>query len=285
MRLLIAKLASASAQSVSVAMNSEHDVADIATDLESCVRLLRNNDYDLVMLVLSHGRVRARDAIARMRREAGKVPLVVLTDSGEAGTAPLAGAFTAEPRFGLERPGLGHDGLGHDGLGHDGLGHDGLGHDGLGHDGLGHAKLEQAALERDSFRADATGWGWEARSELNGAAGQRASPGAASGARQMALLSLEPESETLRLDSQPLPLSQAEYRIFAALWERRGDIIPAHDLLEAIYRDGTRPTSRVLPVFLFKLRKKLRSAGLGEMIETAVGRGFTIRQPAPLALA
>ena len=260
MRLLIAKLASASAQSVSVAMNSEHDVADIATDLESCVRLLRNNDYDLVMLVLSHGRVRARDAIARMRREAGKVPLVVLTDSGEAGTAPLAGAFTAEPRFGLERPGLGHD-------------------------GLGHAKLEQAALERDSFRADATGWGWEARSELNGAAGQRASPGAASGARQMALLSLEPESETLRLDSQPLPLSQAEYRIFAALWERRGDIIPAHDLLEAIYRDGTRPTSRVLPVFLFKLRKKLRSAGLGEMIETAVGRGFTIRQPAPLALA
>ena len=40
----------------------------------------------------------------------------------------------------------------------------------------------------------------------------------------------------------------------------------------------------MLPVFLFKLRKKLRGAGLGEMIETAVGRGFTIRLPSQLAL-
>jgi DNA-binding winged helix-turn-helix (wHTH) protein len=33
----------------------------------------------------------------------------------------------------------------------------------------------------------------------------------------------------------------------------------------------------VLPVFLFKLRRKLSAIGLGDMIETAIGRGFSIR--------
>ena len=235
MRLLIAKLASASVQSVSVAMNSEHDVADIATDAESCVRLLRSNEYDLVVLTLSQGRLRARDAIARMRREAGRVPMVVLTQSGEAEAASLAGALAAEARGGPE-PG---------------------------------------EPERAGSGGDAAGWGWEAGPDLNGAAHTAA--GAASDGRPMAPLSLEPDTETVQLGGQPLPLSQAEYRIFAALWERRGQIIPAQDLLAAIYRDGARPNSRVLPVFLFKLRKKLRGAGLGDMIETAVGRGFTIR--------
>lgn len=259
MRLLIAKLASASAQSVSVAMNSEHDVADIATDLEGCVRLLRNNDYDLVMLVMSHGRVRARDLIVRMRREAGKVPLVVLTEAGEVDAAPLAGALAADPRLGLEHGPLEHTGMEPDHFHLDG---------GVAHGGVA---------------TDASGWAWNAPAEPNGAAGQRALPSEAL-RRQLALLSVEPDSETLRLGGHPLPLSQAEYRIFAALWERRGDIIPAHDLLEAIYRDAARPTSRVLPVFLFKLRKKLRGAGLGEMIETAVGRGFTIRQTSELSM-
>ncbi len=39
----------------------------------------------------------------------------------------------------------------------------------------------------------------------------------------------------------------------------------------------------MLPVFLFKLRKKLREAGMGELIETAIGRGFTIRNDPPHA--
>ena len=74
-----------------------------------------------------------------------------------------------------------------------------------------------------------------------------------------------------------VPLSHAEFRIFAALWTRRGEILSAEDLLAAIYGDSIRPGSRVLPVFLFKLRRKLADAGLTDLVKTAVGSGFTIQ--------
>jgi DNA-binding response OmpR family regulator len=84
-------------------------------------------------------------------------------------------------------------------------------------------------------------------------------------------------AESLRVDDQPVGLSQAEFRIFARLWESRGRIVTAEDLMGAIYGQGERPASRVLPVFLFKLRRKLSPLGLGDLVETAIGRGFTIR--------
>ena len=245
MRLLIAKLASAAAQSVSVAMNSEHDIADVATDIESCLRLLRGSDYDLAVVIMGHGRMRARDAIARMRRDAGKVPMVVLTELGETDPAPLHDAYASDARIAADHSGIDRDAT-------------------------------------DLFGGDADGGSWQARVGPSGA--PRALSATAVPATQAVSLSLEADTETVRLSGHPLPLSQAEYRIFAALWQRRGDIIPAHDLLAAVYGDAARPASRVLPVFLFKLRRKLRSAGLGDLIETAVGRGFTIRQWPPLAI-
>lgn len=244
MRLLIAKLASASVQSVSVAMNSEHDIADIATDLDNCVRLLRHSEYDLVVLIVSQGRLRARDAIARMRREAGRVPMMVLTEPGD--VTPLVEGLATEARHpaaivGPER-GPGFDA------------------------GVPDWEMRQYAVT-GATRGDPP-----YHNRLSSA------PAGLGGDGSIVLL---PDSETLRLNDRQVPLSQAEYRLFAAMWGRRGQVVPAEDLLTAIYRDGERPTSRVLPVFLFKLRKKLRDAGLGEMIETAIGRGFTIRNDAP----
>jgi DNA-binding winged helix-turn-helix (wHTH) protein len=71
-------------------------------------------------------------------------------------------------------------------------------------------------------------------------------------------------------------LSQAEFRIFAVLWQRRGRTVSSADLLDALYPDGERPGSRVLPVFLFKLRHKLKRVGLEDFVQTAAGGGFTI---------
>ncbi len=238
MRLLIAKLASASVQSVSVAMNSEHDIADIATDLDNCVRLLRHSEYDLVVLIVSQGRLRARDAIARMRREAGRVPMMVLTEPGD--VAPLVDGIATEPRH----------------------------------------PTAVVGPERDiGFAAGDPNWE-RPRYAANGAANYHRGPASTMPDLGGGVVLL-PESETLRLNNREVPLSQAEYRLFAAMWGRRGQVVPAEDLLTAIYRDGERPISRVLPVFLFKLRRKLREAGMGELIETAIGRGFTIRNDPP----
>lgn len=96
--------------------------------------------------------------------------------------------------------------------------------------------------------------------------------------------------QRVSINNTPLPLSEAEFCIFALLWERRGDTVPAEQLMDALYGSEQRPASRVLPVFVFKLRRKLENAGLPGMIETSVGRGFALRlsdspvaagQPAP----
>ncbi len=231
MRLLIAKLATASVQSVSVALNSETDLADLATDLDSCVRLLRGGSYDLVLLIVSQGRLRARDAIARLRREAGHVPMVVLTEPASGETASVAG-------------------------------------------GLAGARIAPPLPEAiEPADAENAPWSWDEPPPVLAETARlrhhhRRAP------RRVAL---DPQNELLRIDDQPLGLSQAEFRIFRQLWENRGRIVSAEDLMSAIYGEGERPASRVLPVFLFKLRRKLAALGMGDLVETAIGRGFTIR--------
>lgn len=250
MRLLIAKLATASVQSVSVALNSETDLADLATDLDTCVHLLRGGAYDLVLLIVSQGRLRARDAIARLRREAGHVPMVVLTEPGGHETASVAGALAigGQPSSGPQGSGTRPD-----------------------------AALADI-IEATGEPGIAAPWMWDEPPPATAAETLR--PRAhrhRSGPRRIVV---DQHSETLRVDDQPVGLSQAEFRIFARLWESRGRIVSAEDLMGAIYGQGDRPASRVLPVFLFKLRRKLTPLGLGELVETAIGRGFTIRAEA-----
>ncbi len=237
MRLLIAKLAATSVQSVSVAMNAENDVADLATDLESCVRLLRGGDYDLVLLIVSQGRLSARDSIARLRREAGRVPMVVLTEPAAHEGASVQGALAGEARRMAALAGTLDDAM-----------------EGMGPGGLP--------------------WAWEQAGLMHAADRRAPPPLESSGELDVAL---DGDAETLRVADRQVSLSQAEFRIFSRLWERRGRIVTAEDLMTSIYGAGERPASRVLPVFLFKLRKKLGNLGIGDIVETAVGRGFTIR--------
>ena len=248
MRLLIAKLASASVQSVSVALNSETDLADLATDIDSCVQLLRGGGYDLVLLIVSQGRLRARDAIAQLRREAGHVPMVVLTEPGGHETASVSGALANAPAPALSSAGL-------------------------------RAAAALAEIVDGNEPGVAGPWVWD-EPPLPEAPEPAPRPRAHRGRGSPRRVVVDSHIESLRVDEQPVGLSQAEFRIFARLWESRGRIVSAEDLMGAIYGQGDRPASRVLPVFLFKLRRKLTPLGLGDLVETAIGRGFTIRSDA-----
>lgn len=242
MRLLIAKLASASVQSVSVALNSQTDLADLATDLDSCVHLLRGGGYDLVLLIVGQSRMRARDAVTRLRREAGSVPMVVLTEPGGQEAASVAGALSAGGKQAT---------------------------------GARPATALAELIETSGEAMIASPWMWDEPPQQ--AAGEMPRSRAHRG-RAPRRISIDHHNEILRIDEQTVGLSQAEFRIFARLWDSRGQIVSAEDLMGAIYGQGERPASRVLPVFLFKLRRKLAPLGLGDLIETAVGRGFTIRE-------
>ncbi len=247
MRLLIAKLASASVQSVSVALNSETDLADLATDIDSCIELLRGGGYDLVLLIVGHGALRARDAIAQLRHEAGHVPMVVLTEPGPHEGMSVTGALAAGAQPGS---------------------------------GLRAAAALAEMVEAGTEAGIATPWVWDEPPLPDAPEPLRHRPHRKSGGPRR--ISVDAHTESLRVDDQAVSLSQAEFRIFARLWESRGRIVSAEDLMGAIYGQGERPASRVLPVFLFKLRRKLTPLGLGDLVETAIGRGFTIRNDAEM---
>lgn len=111
---------------------------------------------------------------------------------------------------------------------------------------------------------------------LNQPGGERSGMVPRMSASRRGTISVDQDNGTVSVDGAALPLSQAEFRIFALLWERRGQTVTADELLDALYPDGNRPESRVLPVFLFKLRRKLGTMGLADLVQTAVGRGFMI---------
>ncbi len=289
MRLLIAKLAATSVRSVSFALNNDEDIAELATDLDSCVRLLRASDYDLVVLMVSEDQMRARDAIAHIRAEVGRVPMVVLTEpGGDHDTIPGALAQTAvspetmrarerptamvpplflEPDEGRQLAPPFHREA------------DNPHPDYGGHDQDTHESGHQNGQDR------AVPWRWVTHGPSEAGARRRWPP---AGIKQGVLpigslkgaLTFSGTWDGLRVDGVPVPLSQAEFRIFNAIWRARGGIVTSEELLDAIYGEEDRPASRVLPVFLFKLRRKLAAVGVGEAIETEVGRGVRLRADA-----
>jgi DNA-binding response OmpR family regulator len=218
MRLLIASLTDGSQHSLSIAMNSERDIADFATGLDDCIKLVRENPYDLALLIVGQHTSSARLLIERVRQAGGELPLVVL---GVGGDEPdfADSAETVGGGFGEAAPAL----------------------------------LEAPAAEM--ITASASADPVPRTIEVNAA------------------------RELVMIDGRPLLLSQTEFHIFALLWRRRGRIVTSEELLSAVYGPQARPTSRVLPVFMFKLRRKLAAAGMEKYIQTAVGRGFIMYNP------
>jgi len=301
-RLLIAKLAATSVRSVSFALNNDDDIAELATDLDSCVRLLRASEYDLVVLMVSEDQMRARDAIAHIRAEVGRVPMVVLTEpGGDHDTVPGALAQTRispetmrarerpapmvppgflepddgrHPRVVAHRDDARSDHTPPDHTPPDHIQPDYGAEDGGAQDG-GYQNGQDRSVP----------WRWVTHGPSEAGSRRRWPP---AGIKQGVLpigslkgaLTFSGAWDGLRVDGTPVPLSQAEHRIFTAIWRARGAVVTSEELLDAIYGEQERPASRVLPVFLFKLRRKLAAVGVGEAIETEVGRGVRLRADA-----
>jgi DNA-binding response OmpR family regulator len=217
MRLLIARLTDKSQLSLSIAMNSERDVADFANGLDDCIALVHENPYDLALLIVNHHGSGSRLLIEQVRQASEQVPLVVLAVGGEEAGFPevleaAGGGFSEVPAAPLQ------------------------------------PVAETIAVPHSADPVPRS-------VEVNTA------------------------RELVLIDGRPLLLSEAEFQIFALLWRRRGKIVTIEELLSAVYGPQARPTSRVLPVFMFKLRRKLAAAGMEHYIQTAVGRGFIMHNP------
>src|SRR5207302_201724 len=97
-------------------------------------------------------------------------------------------------------------------------------------------------------------------------------------------LTVNLDTRTVEVDSQPLHLTGKEYGILELLSLRKGTTLTKEMFLNHLYGGMDEPELKIIDVFVCKLRKKLASATDGEhYIETVWGRGYVLRDPVETA--
>jgi two-component system cell cycle response regulator CtrA len=100
---------------------------------------------------------------------------------------------------------------------------------------------------------------------------------------QTGKLKVNLDARTVEVDGQPLHLTGKEYGILELLSLRKGTTLTKEMFLNHLYGGMDEPELKIIDVFVCKLRKKLSSATGGEnYIETVWGRGYVLRDPAPV---
>src|SRR3979411_1368056 len=88
------------------------------------------------------------------------------------------------------------------------------------------------------------------------------------------------DSRVVEVEGQPLHLTGKEYGILELLSLRKGTTLTKEMVFNHLYGGTDEPESRIIDVFVCKLRKKLATATNGEhYIETVWGRGYVLRDP------
>ncbi len=93
-------------------------------------------------------------------------------------------------------------------------------------------------------------------------------------------LTVNLDTRTAEVDSQPLHLTGKEYGILELLSLRKGTTLTKEMFLNHLYGGMDEPELKIIDVFICKLRKKLAAACDGDnYIETVWGRGYVLRDP------
>ena len=93
-------------------------------------------------------------------------------------------------------------------------------------------------------------------------------------------LTVNLDSRTVEVESQPLHLTGKEYGILELLSLRKGTTLTKEMFLNHLYGGMDEPELKIIDVFICKLRKKLANASEGRnFIETVWGRGYVLREP------
>ena len=93
-------------------------------------------------------------------------------------------------------------------------------------------------------------------------------------------LTVNLDTRTVEVDSQPLHLTGKEYGILELLSLRKGTTLTKEMFLNHLYGGMDEPELKIIDVFVCKLRKKLAAATQGDnYIETVWGRGYVLRDP------
>jgi two-component system response regulator MprA len=90
-------------------------------------------------------------------------------------------------------------------------------------------------------------------------------------------LVLDPAAHALVVGDQRRALTPTEFRLLAALAARPGKVLRRAELIAAGWPDGAIVHPNTLDAYIARLRRKLRSTGASEGIETARGVGYMLQ--------
>jgi two-component system cell cycle response regulator CtrA len=95
-----------------------------------------------------------------------------------------------------------------------------------------------------------------------------------------AMVSVNLTDRTVEVAGRPVHLTDKEFDVLKLLWLHRGTALSKQQILTHIYDGKRRPGSKIVDVFVCRLRKKLaRAAGGKTYIETIRGEGYLIPRP------
>ena len=91
----------------------------------------------------------------------------------------------------------------------------------------------------------------------------------------MKRFAIDHQNRLLQIDNQIIPLSQKEFELFLYLMDHSGQILPAAELYQEVWRTGKPDSANTVAVHITRLRHKLEDAGavIGR-IETVRGEGY-----------
>jgi two-component system OmpR family response regulator len=89
-------------------------------------------------------------------------------------------------------------------------------------------------------------------------------------------VTLDLESSTVQVNDAAVDLTKNEYKLLQYLLRRHGQLISRASLLRALWEDERFVDDNTLTVNINRLRKKLADAGLADLIQTKVGKGYLI---------
>jgi two-component system, cell cycle response regulator CtrA len=112
----------------------------------------------------------------------------------------------------------------------------------------------------------------------------RRSKGHAQSVIQTGELIIDLDTKKVEVNGARVHLTRKEYQMLELLSLRKGTAITKEMFLNHLYGGMDEPDSKIIDVFICKLRRKLAdSSGGNEFIETVWARGYVLSEPTALA--
>jgi DNA-binding response OmpR family regulator len=91
---------------------------------------------------------------------------------------------------------------------------------------------------------------------------------------------LDTARQDARRGDRPLPLTRKEFGVLEYLMTRPGHVVSAEELLDHVWDENADPFTQTVRVTVGTLRRKLTLPGEDPVLETVIGRGYRLREPA-----